>query len=230
MGAHSAAQEVCGWIKAKANRPVWAKMTPNITDITQPARTALAAGCEGVAAINTITSGAACLGCAGSSAQPSLQSPTRLILGSFCHQARSSFSRWSTLLNEHETRQVCCWKIEGCSGCCAAVMGINLDTLRPEPCVEGYTTPGGYSSKAVKPIALAKVGPTFFPDRCIAHVLLMSPAYSDCPGPVFAAWLGRIRVSCECSCRPQFYSVTFEHSSPACVPGHGHLAADQGGV
>ena len=35
-------------------------------------------------------------------------------------------------------------------------MGINLDTLRPEPCVEGYTTPGGYSSTAVKPIALAK--------------------------------------------------------------------------
>ena len=35
-------------------------------------------------------------------------------------------------------------------------MGINLDTLRPEPCVEGHTTPGGYSSKAVKPIALAK--------------------------------------------------------------------------
>ncbi len=39
-----------------------------------------------------------------------------------------------------------------------SVMGVNLDTLRPEPCVEGYTTPGGYSSKAVKPIALAKVG------------------------------------------------------------------------
>lgn len=68
-------------------------MTPNITDITQPARTALNAGCEGVAAINTITS----------------------------------------------------------------VMGINLDTLRPEPCVEGYSTPGGYSCKAVRPIALAKV-------------------------------------------------------------------------
>jgi dihydropyrimidine dehydrogenase (NADP+)/dihydropyrimidine dehydrogenase (NAD+) subunit PreA len=31
---------------------------------------------------------------------------------------------------------------------------VNLDTLRPEPSVEGYTTPGGYSSKAVKPIAL----------------------------------------------------------------------------
>lgn len=36
-------------------------------------------------------------------------------------------------------------------------MGINLTTLRPEPSVEGYSTPGGYSSKAVKPIALAKV-------------------------------------------------------------------------
>jgi dihydropyrimidine dehydrogenase (NADP+) len=36
-------------------------------------------------------------------------------------------------------------------------MGINLDTLRPEPCVEGYSTPGGYSYRAVKPIALEKV-------------------------------------------------------------------------
>ncbi len=93
LTAALAVQEVCGWINAKASVPVWAKMTPNITDITVPARTALAAGCEGVAAINTITS----------------------------------------------------------------VMGINLDTLRPEPSVEGYSTPGGYSSKAVKPIALAKV-------------------------------------------------------------------------
>lgn len=82
-----------GWVNEVATKPVWAKMTPNITDITAPARTALDAGCEGIAAINTIQS----------------------------------------------------------------VMGINLDTLRPEPSVEGYTTPGGYSSKAVKPIALAKV-------------------------------------------------------------------------
>ncbi len=37
------------------------------------------------------------------------------------------------------------------------VMGVNLDTLRPEPSVEGYSTPGGYSYRAVKPIALAKV-------------------------------------------------------------------------
>ena len=86
-------QEVCGWINEKASIPVWAKMTPNITDITFPARTALNAGCEGVAAINTIQS----------------------------------------------------------------VMGVNLKTLRPEPSVEGYSTPGGYSSVAVKPIALAKV-------------------------------------------------------------------------
>ncbi|XP_031373858.1 dihydropyrimidine dehydrogenase (NADP(+)), chloroplastic isoform X2 [Punica granatum] len=86
-------EEVCGWINAKATVPVWAKMTPNITDITQPAKVALNSGCEGVAAINTIMS----------------------------------------------------------------VMGINLESLRPEPCVEGYSTPGGYSSKAVHPIALGKV-------------------------------------------------------------------------
>ena len=68
---------------------------PLHSDIAVPAATALAAGCEGIAAINTITS----------------------------------------------------------------VMGVNLDTLRPEPCVEGYSTPGGYSSKAVRPIALAKARP-----------------------------------------------------------------------
>lgn len=86
-------EEVCGWINAKATVPVWAKMTPNITDISEPARVALKSGCEGVAAINTIMS----------------------------------------------------------------VMGINLKTLHPEPCVEGYSTPGGYSAKAVHPIALGKV-------------------------------------------------------------------------
>eukprot|EP00798_Chlamydomonas_sp_ICE-L_P012666 gene12666-15898_t len=85
--------EVCGWINSSAKVPVWAKMTPNITDITDPARAAIEAGCEGVAAINTIQ----------------------------------------------------------------CIMGVNLDTLRPEPSVEGHTTPGGYSFKAVKPIALAKV-------------------------------------------------------------------------
>jgi dihydroorotate dehydrogenase subfamily 1 len=47
----------------------------------------------------------------------------------------------------------------GCQGVSAintirSVIGVNLETLRPEPSVEGYTTPGGYSCKAVKPIAL----------------------------------------------------------------------------
>mmetsp|Transcript_7906 Transcript_7906/g.16957 ORF Transcript_7906/g.16957 Transcript_7906/m.16957 type:complete len:427 (+) Transcript_7906:118-1398(+) len=85
--------DVCKWINSYATIPVWAKMTPNITDISQPAHCAVAAGCEGVAAINTIQ----------------------------------------------------------------CVTGVNLDTLRPDPAVEGYSTPGGYSYRAVKPIALAKV-------------------------------------------------------------------------
>lgn len=47
----------------------------------------------------------------------------------------------------------------GCHGVSAintirSVMGVDLETLRPEPTVEGHTTPGGYSSKAVRPIAL----------------------------------------------------------------------------
>ena len=37
------------------------------------------------------------------------------------------------------------------------MLGVNLDTLRPEPTVEGRSTVGGYSSKAVKPIALRMV-------------------------------------------------------------------------
>src|SRR5580693_8669241 len=86
-------EEVCGWVMGAAKRPVWAKMTPNVTHIEEPSRAALRAGCQGLSAINTIRS----------------------------------------------------------------VMGVNLDTLRPEPSVEGWTTPGGYSSKAVKPIALRMV-------------------------------------------------------------------------
>jgi dihydroorotate dehydrogenase subfamily 1 len=85
--------EVCGWVNRVARVPVWAKMTPNITHIVEPARAALKAGCEGIAAINTIL----------------------------------------------------------------CVMGVDLKTLRPEPTVEGYTTPGGYSCRAVRPIALRMV-------------------------------------------------------------------------
>jgi dihydroorotate dehydrogenase subfamily 1 len=83
-------EEVCGWVMQVAKVPVWAKMTPNVGHITDPAGAAFKAGCQGVSAINTILS----------------------------------------------------------------VMGIDLDTLRPQPDVEGYTVPGGYSCKAVRPIAL----------------------------------------------------------------------------
>jgi len=86
-------REVVGWVMGAAKKPVWAKMTPNVTHIEDPSRAALKSGATGISAINTIRS----------------------------------------------------------------VMGVNLDTLRPEPCVEGYTTPGGYSSRAVKPIALRMV-------------------------------------------------------------------------
>ena len=102
--------EVCGWVMEVAKIPVWAKMTPNVTHIEAPTRASLAAGCQGVTAINTIRS----------------------------------------------------------------VMGVNLDTLRPEPSVEGYTTPGGYSCQAVKPIALrmcmeiAQVIQKEFPGRTLS--------------------------------------------------------------
>jgi dihydroorotate dehydrogenase subfamily 1 len=86
-------EEVCGWVMGAAKKPVWAKMTPNITRIEDPSRAALRGGCHGISAINTIRS----------------------------------------------------------------VMGINLETLRPEPTVEGYSTPGGYSSRAVLPVALRMV-------------------------------------------------------------------------
>ncbi len=47
----------------------------------------------------------------------------------------------------------------GCQGVSAintirSVLSVDLDTLRPEPTIEGYTTPGGYSCQAVRPIAL----------------------------------------------------------------------------
>src|SRR5580698_9427386 len=103
-------EEVCGWVKSATKKPVWAKMTPNITHIEEPGRAALRGGATGLSAINTIRS----------------------------------------------------------------VTSINLDTLRPDPCVEGYTTPGGYSSKAVKPIALRMVMELAtmiqkeFPDRSLS--------------------------------------------------------------
>lgn len=92
-GVPEMVEKVCGWVMEVAKVPVWAKMTPNVTDITAPAGAAFRAGVHGVAAINTILS----------------------------------------------------------------VMGVDLETLRPQPTVEGYSTPGGYSCKAVRPIALRMV-------------------------------------------------------------------------
>ncbi|MBX3389656.1 MAG: NAD-dependent dihydropyrimidine dehydrogenase subunit PreA [Phycisphaeraceae bacterium] len=103
---------VCGWVNSVSKKPVWAKMTPNITHIEEPARAALRNGCEGIAAINTIL----------------------------------------------------------------CVMGVDLKTLRPEPTVEGYTTPGGYSCKAVRPIALrmvmecARMMKSEFPGRSLSAI------------------------------------------------------------
>jgi dihydroorotate dehydrogenase subfamily 1 len=105
-------KEVCGWVMGAAKVPVWAKMTPNVTHIEDPSRAALAAGCHGISAINTIRS----------------------------------------------------------------VIGVNLETLRPEPTVEGYTTLGGYSCKAVLPIALrmcmevAQLIKVEFPGRSLSGI------------------------------------------------------------
>ena len=69
----------------------------------------------------------------------------------------------------------------GCNGVSAintirSVIGVNLDTLCPEPSVEGYTTPGGYSCQAVLPIALricmeiATVIRDEFPERTLSGI------------------------------------------------------------
>lgn len=49
-------EEVVSWVKEVSSIPVWAKMTPNITDITLPAKSAVSGGADGIAAINTILS------------------------------------------------------------------------------------------------------------------------------------------------------------------------------
>ncbi len=47
-------EEICAWVRSATDLPVWAKMTPNITHIEEPARASLRAGCSGISAINTI--------------------------------------------------------------------------------------------------------------------------------------------------------------------------------
>jgi dihydroorotate dehydrogenase subfamily 1 len=69
----------------------------------------------------------------------------------------------------------------GCQGISAintigCVIGVNLETLRPEPSVEGLTTPGGYSCKAIMPVALrmcmeiAKLIRGEFPGRSLSGI------------------------------------------------------------
>lgn len=55
MGQDSAqVEEVTRWAVDACDVPVWAKMTPNITDIRIPAAAAMRGGAHGVSAINTI--------------------------------------------------------------------------------------------------------------------------------------------------------------------------------
>ncbi|MBX3728054.1 MAG: NAD-dependent dihydropyrimidine dehydrogenase subunit PreA [Candidatus Sumerlaeia bacterium] len=49
-------ENVCRWASSSTSKPVWAKMTPNITDIRVPAAAAIRGGASGISAINTILS------------------------------------------------------------------------------------------------------------------------------------------------------------------------------
>ena len=49
-------EEVCGWVKEVSKIPVWAKMTPNVGNVTASPRAALESGADGISAINTILS------------------------------------------------------------------------------------------------------------------------------------------------------------------------------
>ena len=82
MGEHpDLCEQVTSWVTEVSNIPVWAKMTPNITNIKEPSLAAVRGGAVGISAINTILS----------------------------------------------------------------VIGVDLNTLRPMPTVEGHTVPGGSS-------------------------------------------------------------------------------------
>ena len=81
---------ITSWVKAVATKPVFVKLTPNVTDITWIGKAVERAGADGFVAINTVQS----------------------------------------------------------------FMGFNLDTLEPVLNIDGYSTYGGLSGKAVKPIGL----------------------------------------------------------------------------
>ena len=46
--------EVCKWVKEKTKKPVYMKLSPNVTDITEMAKAAEAAGADGISLINTL--------------------------------------------------------------------------------------------------------------------------------------------------------------------------------
>ena len=87
---------ITSWVKSIANKPVFVKLTPNVTDITWIAKAVEKAGCDGFAAINTVQ----------------------------------------------------------------GFMGVNLDTLEPNLCIDGYSTYGGCSGEIVKPIGF----------KCVAQI------------------------------------------------------------
>ena len=47
-------RNICGWVKEVSRIPVFAKLTPNVTNIVQIARAAQEGGADGVTAINTV--------------------------------------------------------------------------------------------------------------------------------------------------------------------------------
>ena len=79
---------ITSWVKAVAKRPVFVKLTPNVTDITWIAAAVEKAGCDGFSAINTVQ----------------------------------------------------------------GFMGVNLETLEPNLCIDGCSTYGGCSGEITKPI------------------------------------------------------------------------------
>lgn len=84
---------VTRWCKQYYSKPVIVKLTPNITDIRQPAAAARRGGADAVSLINTINS----------------------------------------------------------------IVSVDLDSMSPEPSIDGKGTHGGYCGPAVKPIALSMV-------------------------------------------------------------------------
>ena len=84
---------VTRWCKKYYSKPVIVKLTPNITDVRQPAAAARRGGADAVSLINTINS----------------------------------------------------------------ITSVNLDSMSPEPSIDGKGTHGGYCGPAVKPIAMSMV-------------------------------------------------------------------------